>query len=238
MSKEKIISIIIPTYNEAENIGDILKRIIETLGKINIEYEILIVDDASADNTAGIAEKILGESGRAIRRVSEKKSLSLSVLDGIKQARGSAIVVMDADGSHPPELIPVFIKELKEGYDLIIGSRYVKGGGTKGFPFKRKFISAFACFLGRLVTKIKDNTSGFFCIKKSALDGVNLTPDGFKIGLEIFVKAHHASFKEVPFTFSDRMKGKSKLKPKVVAQYLNQILNLLVYKLSRNKCQS
>lgn len=233
-----MISIIIPTYNEAENIGEILKRIIEALRTVSINYEILVVDDASPDDTAGIAEKILGEAGRVIRRLSDKKSLSLSVLDGINQAKGQAIVVMDADGSHPPELIPVFIKQLEEGYDLIIGSRYVEGGGTRGFPFKRKFISGFACSLGRLVTEIKDNTSGFFCIKRSALEGVKLTPDGFKIGLEIFVKANHASFKEVPYIFSDRMKGKSKLKPKVVAQYLKQIHGLLLYKLSRNKCQS
>jgi dolichol-phosphate mannosyltransferase len=235
MSKEKTISIIIPTYNESDNVGDILKSTIEVLKNINVDYEILIVDDASVDNTAEIAEKILGDSGRVIRRVSEKKSLSLSVLDGIKQARGSAIVVMDADGSHPPELIPSFIHYLEEGYDLIIGSRYVKGGGTKGFPLKRKFISGFACFLGRVVTKVKDNTSGFFCIKKAALEGINLTPHGFKIGLEIFVKANFTSFKEIPYIFVDRIKGESKLKSRVVAQYLCQILNLLTYRIFRDR---
>jgi len=233
-----MISIVIPTYNEAENIGDLLKRIIEALGKLSVDYEILVVDDASQDGTAGAAEKVLGVSGRVIRRVSDKKSLSLSVLDGIKESKGNAVVIMDADGSHPPELIPVFIKKLQEGYDLVIGSRYVKGGGTKGFPFTRKFISGFACLLGRLLTRVKDNTSGFFCIKKAALESVNLTPDGFKIGLEVFVKANYTSFIEVPYNFSDRIKGKSKLKPKVVAQYLKQIMGLLAYKISRNKCRA
>lgn len=225
-----MVSVIIPTYNEAENIADILRRILKAL-EGSPEFEILVVDDGSPDNTSGIAEEALGKKGRVIRRNAGLKSLSLSVLDGIKEARGSAIVVMDADGSHPPELIPVFIRYLNEGYDLVIGSRYVKRGATENFPLRRKFVSGFACLLGRLVTKIKDNTSGFFCIRKTALEGANLTPGGFKIGLEIFVKANYASFKEVPYTFADRVKGQSKLKSRVVIQYLYQILNLLTYKI-------
>lgn len=229
------ISIIIPTYNEVENITDLLPRLIKVLDKIDAKYEILIIDDASLDNTAEIAQELLGQKGRVIRRVSDKRSLSLSVLDGIRQARGNIIVVMDGDGSHPPELIPSFIEGLDEGYDLIIASRYVKGGGTANFPLTRKIISRFACFIGKVVTGVKDNTSGFFCIRKKALEDIKLSPIGFKIGLEVFVKANIKTFKEIAYTFANRKKGQSKLNLKPILQYLCQVLLLLFYKRLKTK---
>ncbi len=235
MSDTEYISIIIPTYNEAENIADLLPRLIKVLDKIDAKYEILIIDDASPDNTAGIARELLGQKGRVISRASYKRGLSLSVLEGIRQAKGDIIAVMDGDGSHPPELIPYFIEGLNEGYGLMIGSRYVKGGGTLNFPLTRKIISHFACFIGKLVTQVKDNTSGFFCVRKRALENAKLTPIGFKIGLEVFVKADINTFKEIPYTFANRQKGASKLKLKPVLQYLYQVLSLLFYKSSKAK---
>ena len=236
MPEKKLVSIIIPTYNEAENVGDVLKRAISVLdGNGGIKYEILVIDDDSSDNTVGVAQEVLGEKGRAIRRIADIKSLSLSVLGGIKEARGDIIVIMDGDGSHPPELIPTFIKNIKEGCDLVIGSRYIRGGGTVNFPLSRKIVSRFACFLGRLVSNVKDNTSGFLGIKTSALEGVVLTPSGFKIGLEIFVKARVSQFKEVPYVFVNRVKGKSKLKTKTAIEYICQIFGLFKYKISKDK---
>jgi len=230
MSDKESVSVLIPTLNEAGNISDLLKRTINSLDSINIDYEILVIDDASPDNTADIAEKVLGQNGRVIRRKTDNKSLSHSVIDGIKQAKGDIILVMDGDGSHPPELIPSFIAGLYAGYDLIIGSRYVKGGSTLNFPLTRKIISHFACFIGKIVTSVKDNTSGFFCIRKKALEDAKLTPIGFKIGLEVFVKADIHSFKEIPYTFANRKKGESKLNLKPILEYLYQVLSLLFYK--------
>ena len=233
-----MISIIIPTLNEAGNIPDLLKRTFKSLDSIDIDYEILIIDDASEDNTADIAQELLGQKGRVIKRRENIRSLSLSVIDGIKKAKGDIIVVMDGDGSHPPELIPVFLDNLREGYDLIIGSRYIKGGGTQEFPFKRKIISVIACLIGRIVTEVKDNTSGFFCIRKEVLDNVNLTPRGFKIGLEIFVKSNISAFKEVPYIFINRKKGKSKLTLRPILQFLYQVFSLWVYKIFKSKNDS
>jgi dolichol-phosphate mannosyltransferase len=224
------ISILIPTYNEAENIGDMLKRTLSVLSGTAMDYEILVIDDASADNTARIAEEALGGKGKVVRRVAKNRSLSQSVLDGIREAKGDAVVVMDADLSHPPELIPGFIRQLNQGNDLVIASRYVPGGGVKNYPLSRQLISRFACLIGRMVTKVKDNTSGFFCIKKSVLENVLLTPRGFKIGLEIFVKANYKQFQEVPYIFIDRKKGTSKLKLKQACQYFIQVISLFKYK--------
>jgi len=232
-----MISILIPTYNEKDNISEILKRTILTLEKAFLAHEIIVIDDASKDNTADTAQEALGIHGRVIRRVAENRGLSESVLEGIAQVKGDAIVVMDADGSHPPELIPAFIRELNQGVDLVIASRYVRGGGVQDFPLSRKLISRFACLIGRMVTGIKDNTSGFFCIKKSALGGVNLTPHGFKIGLEIFVKANINKFIEIPFIFVNRKKGESKLKSKQVLQFISQLFSLLSYRMVNHKAK-
>jgi len=225
-----MLSIIIPTFNEAENIAEIIKRVRNALGPPDISYEILIVDDASQDGTAGIAEELLGTTGTVIRRSGLSRSLSLSVLEGIARAKGELIVVMDADGSHPPELIPEFLNEIDRGHDLIVASRYVRGGGSSGFPLIRRLGSRFACLIGSLVTPIKDNTSGYFCIRRSALDGVTLTPQGFKIGLEIFVKAKARSFKEIPYIFANRKRGRSKLKANTIRQYFCQVNTLRHYK--------
>lgn len=233
MPEPESISVLIPTYNEAQNVEWLLPKLIAELRKTAVKYEILIIDDASCDHTADIAEAILRENGRAIRRIACKRSLSLSILDGMKEARNAVIIVMDADGSHPPELIPVFLMHLGQGYDLVIASRYCGGGGTKDFPVIRLTASLFACLIGRLLTPVKDNTSGFFAIKKDALEHVLLSPKGFKIGLEVFVKANFNRFKEVPYVFVNRKKGKSKFKPKVILEYFQHILSLLSFRLSR-----
>ena len=103
-----------------------------------------------------------------------------------------------------------------------------------GFPVSRQIISRVACIFGLLVTTIKDNTSGFFCIRRRCLEGISLTPRGFKIGLEIFVKAKVSSFKEIPYTFINRSKGKSKLRSSLVIDYLFQIYNLKRYQWLRH----
>lgn len=236
MTSADLVSILIPTYNEAEIIEETLRRVLDTLDKSGIGFEILVIDDASYDNTADIAQETLGQKGRVICRHGNR-SLSLSVLDGINKSKGSFIVVLDADGSHPPELIPVFIEEFKKGTDLIIASRYIKNGSTENFPLSRKVFSLFACFAGRLVTDIKDNTSGFFGVKRNVLDKINLTPRGFKIGLEIFVKADFRSYKEIPYIFVNRKGGKSKFNLKPLFQFGLQLFSLLIYKtFKKYKC--
>jgi len=229
---QELVSIIIPTYNEAENIASTIKRAVSALTRSDIKYEILVVDDNSPDGTARVAGEALSGSGRVISRINRKRSLSLSVLEGIRQAAGNIILVMDGDGNHPPELIPELIKALSQGHDLAIASRYVKGGSSQERR-SRRIISRLACYVGSIVTNIKDNTSGFFCIRKDKLNLDLLTPVGFKIGLEIFVKSKVHSVAEVPFTFMSRIKGKSKFGSKEVMQYFYQLASLWGYKICR-----
>lgn len=228
----ELVSILIPTYNESENIAGIIEHIGRVLYGRRIGYEILVIDDASTDNTVQAAQMALGRNGRVIRRVADRKSLSLSVLQGIREATGDIIVVMDADGSHPAELIPQFVRAMDEGYDLVVASRYVKGGRIENLTLIRRIISKFACLLGRSVTGIRDNTSGFFCIRKKILEGVKLAPCGFKIGLEIFSKANiDNNYQEIPYIFTNRKRGRSKLSIIHAVQYLGQVLGLFTYKL-------
>ncbi|MCX5696495.1 MAG: polyprenol monophosphomannose synthase [Candidatus Omnitrophica bacterium] len=234
MPENIFLSLLIPTLNEEENIVGLLERVMGVLDNSGVTYEVVVIDDASVDRTPFLAENALGIKGKVIRRRAVKRSLSLSVLDGINISGAEYIIVIDADGSHPPELLPAMIRYLAAGYELVVPSRYVQGGGVKNFPFTRRLISKFACGVGRAVTRIKDNTSGFFGIKKSCLEGIILSPQGFKIGLEVFVKARYRSFIEIPYIFENRKKGESKLKGLVVLQYFLQVLGLIGYNLTKN----
>ena len=229
-----MISIVMPTYNEEENIRDILIRIVNVMNIAHLSYEIIVVDDSSLDETVNIAMDILNGYGKVICRIGKSRSLSLSVIDGINAASGQIVVVMDADGSHPPELIGEFYNQLALGFDLVIASRYIPGGGIRGLSLSRKIISYGACLLGKLVTSVHDNTSGYFCLRRFCLEGVNLTPLGFKIGLEIFVKAKYRHYKEIPYIFSKRVKGKSKLDSKVIVEYILQVIKLLRYRIFKS----
>ncbi len=225
---EKFISLIIPTFNEVENIKETLGRSIKVLESSGCTYEILVIDDSSPDGTAEAAQALLGNKGRVVIRRGRSPGLSVSIIDGISESRGECLVIMDADGSHPPELITEFIIAIRSGYDLIVASRYIKSGGTYKFPLCLRIISLLGCIFGSALTKIRDNTSGFFCIKKSALNEVAFAPHGFKIGLEIFVKAKYRNFKEIPYIFSARNKGRSKLSAKIILQYFQQYISLLL----------
>jgi len=153
------LSIIVPTYNEAENIGELIERI-ETSLK-GLDFEVIVVDDSSPDGTAEIAEEL----GRAYRNVKvikrpRKMGLASAALEGMREAKYRLIAVMDADLQHPPELLPKLLERAKEGYDIVIASRYVKGGGVEGWSLWRRLISRGATLLAHALfletRKVKD----------------------------------------------------------------------------------
>ncbi|MBI5361422.1 MAG: polyprenol monophosphomannose synthase [Planctomycetes bacterium] len=219
-----MISIIIPTYNESGNIVELLQRLFGVMEKTGLKYEIIVVDDNSPDNTAGIAGKVLPpQYGKVIVR-KDKKGLSSAVVDGIRLSSGSIVGVMDSDMSHPPELIPRMLRPILAGEcELAVGSRYVKGGGCNGWPLKRQITSRVACMLAMPFTAVKDSTSGFFFFKKEIIDTNKINTIGFKIGLEVFVKGRYKTVREIPYVFTDRKAGASKFSTRQILEYLKQL---------------
>jgi dolichol-phosphate mannosyltransferase len=227
------LTVVIPTYNEAKNITILVERTFKVFHECNLDAELIIVDDDSPDRTWEVAQQLKSTyCNLEVLRRFDKRGLSSAVLDGIQLARGNIIGVMDADLSHPPEKIPELVKPImSQQSDLVIGSRYVKGGDTENWPFKRKVSSKLATLTARGLTQIKDPMSGFFFLKKNVIEGVELNPKGFKIGLEILVKGRYKNATEIPILFRDRKYGASKLSAEVISEYLSQILRLYAYKL-------
>ncbi len=217
----KSVAVIIPTRNERENVA----RAIRGVREASPECNIVVVDDSEDNNmTAMLA---LFEGANVVR--GQHKGLGQAIIDGIKASRGDMTVVMDCDLSHPPAKIPELVKACRNGYNMAIGSRYVKGGSIVGWNTRRRFISLAASAMAYPITHLRDNTSGFFCFNTSILDGVDLKPDSWKIMLEILIKTR-AKAVEVPIEFKDRQAGESKFTRKEVFAYLTHVFKLALYR--------
>jgi len=219
-----MLSIIIPTYNEKKNLEELAKRIFNALKPHYIQYELIIVDDNSPDGTAEYAESLKSKYDIRVIRRPHKISLASAAINGFKAATGDIYCVMDADLSHPPDALYDMYKKIEnEGYDLVVGSRLVKGGGAKRWPWYRRIVSIVAQSLARPLTTVRDNTSGFFMLKKRVVDNAELNPIGFKILLEILAKGNYEKVMEYPIVFADREGGKSKLRTRQIFEYLKQL---------------
>ena len=183
------ISVIVPTYNEAENIKKLIPMIDSVLK--DYDYEIIVVDDNSPDGTAEVAKKLAEQYPVKVLIREKKKGLASAILYGFMNANGDVLGVIDADLQHPPELLGEMAKKIEDGYDIVIASRYVKGGGTEGWSFHRWLISKVAILLARPLTNVKDPMSGCFLLSYKPL-------------LEILVKNSYSRVIEI---FSYRMRG-------------------------------
>ncbi len=227
-----LISIIIPTLNERDALGFLFGELRETLARIpGYEFEIIIVDDGSIDGTREFVSSFKNFPWPLKLIERNKRGLSTAILEGFKNARGEILAVMDADLSHPPEIIPKLLDALKNS-DIVIGSRHIYGGGVEEWPFARKMFSRFATALARPISSgVRDPLSGFFFIKKSTLKNADLKPLGYKILLEIIVKCAPLKIIEIPYTFRNRSVGRSKLNWKVTIDYFRHLIRLYLYKL-------
>ncbi len=216
-----MLSVVVPTYNEAGSVTGLAERLHAALG--GREWELVIVDDGSPDGTADIAAALAPRIPTNVVRRAGKAGLASAVVAGFAAARGDVLVVMDADLSHPPELVPALVDALAGGADLAVGSRYVTGGGVMDWPLKRRVVSRIACLMGNALVPVRDATSGFFALKRSVIDGVTLNPIGFKIGFEVIARGRYKRVVEVPYTFRDRELGASKFGRREIVQYIVQL---------------
>lgn len=229
-----MISIVIPTYNEAAVIQETLRRAAVALRSTGEDFELLVVDDSSADGTAELAESVAREVPVRVLRRPGRLGLATAVLDGWAMARGEVLGVMDADLQHPPEVLSRLVKALQEkGADLVIASRYVEGGGTSDWTLTRRAISRSATHMAATVLPLKlasvgDPMSGMFLVRATALAGVRLAPLGYKILLEVLGKARYDKLVEVPYIFEEREHGSSKLGPRQYYEYLWHLGRLAV----------
>lgn len=267
------LSIIVPTYNESENILHLLQSIREKIPP-SLSSEIVVVDDNSPDRTGELVESY----SRTLERSSirdrdsnssehkmhvdgspidndqthfsvsvihrnEKMGLVSAIMEGIKFSKGQYILVMDADLSHSPDMIPKMVHELRSpDIDIVVASRYARGGSIKGWPFKRRMISRGAINIARfglrLNKRVTDPMSGFFAIKRHIIDNVKIDSAGYKILLEILVKSSDVGVKEIPYTFTNRKAGKSKLDSAVIWDYLKAVYQLYRYGQKSSKAMS
>jgi dolichol-phosphate mannosyltransferase len=228
------VSLVVPTYNEAGGLAELVAQTFAALRGAGIAGEMVVVDDNSPDGTGKVADELAEQYPMQVVHRAGKLGLATAVMDGFAVAKGGILGVMDADLSHPPSAVPAMVKAITErGAELAVGSRYVKGGGVANWPLRRQLISRFASLLAIVVTPVHDATSGFIVIRRQALDGVVLNPIGFKIGLEVMVKARYRKWEEVPYVFTDRRYGQSKFNNKEVANYLRHLLALTWFRLRR-----
>ncbi|HXF34352.1 MAG TPA: polyprenol monophosphomannose synthase [Candidatus Acidoferrales bacterium] len=227
-------SLVVPTYNEAGGIERLIVALDDVFRRNQLEGEIVVVDDNSPDGTGKIVDELGSRYPVRCLHRPGKLGLSSGVIDGWKFARpeSEALGAMDGDFSHDPNVIPAMVHALENGYGLALGSRYVKGGGIRNWPLRRKVTSLVAIALAKPLTPLRDITSGFFLVKRTALEGVELDPIGFKIGLEVIAKARYGRALEVPYVFSDRVAGQSKLNQGEIFNYLRQLRRIYAARLS------
>jgi dolichol-phosphate mannosyltransferase len=226
---EEKISLIIPTYNEKDNIAPLLERVAKALS--GCDYEVLVVDDNSRDGTIEAAQALASRYPVKVLVRQNERGLATAVVHGLKSAAGDVIGVMDADQQHPPEVIPALIKAIRDGADMAIASRYIEGGGCPNWGLSRKIISRVALVISHLLLPstrvVKDPLSGFFMFRRQGVAPEKLKPVGYKISLEVMLTGNFQRVVEVPYIFEDRSAGKSKLNPGQQLDYLRHLFSLM-----------
>lgn len=229
-------SVLIPTYNEKENLPLITWLLVKHFEESGYAYELIVIDDNSPDGTLEVAKQLQGLYGEdkiVLRPRKAKLGLGTAYIHGIKHATGNFIILMDADLSHHPKFIPEFIKVQEENnYDIVSGTRYSLGGGVYGWDLRRKLISRGANFLAQVLLRpgASDLTGSFRLYRKSVLEKLisRCVSKGYVFQMEMIVRARELGYTigEVPITFVDRVYGESKLGGTEVVSYAKGLLYL------------
>ena len=226
--------VIIPTFNEIENIEDIIRAVFA----LDKNFDVLIVDDNSPDGTAKKVGELQNEfrDRLFIEIRNEKAGLGTAYIHGFKWCLNrhyDYIFEMDADFSHNPVDLPRLYETCKNDADVSIGSRYIKGVNVVNWPMSRVLLSYLASIYVRVITgmKIKDTTAGFVCYKREVLEGIdldNIRFVGYAFQIEMKFKAYLRKFKivEIPVVFTDRTKGESKLSGSIISEAIFGVISL------------
>lgn len=227
-----LVSIITPTYNEAENLPILVERLHEALGLV--PHEIIVADDDSPDRTWEVGERLAADDPtvKVMRRFHDP-GLSASVLDGMSMARGDLLVVIDADLQHDTSVLPEMVSHVQSGLvDVCVGSRSTEGGGYGDWSASRRFVSWVATLIARLLLRVpvSDPMSGYFVVSRDAyeLTAPDINPRGFKILLEFIGRNRDLRVDEVGYEFSGRVHGETKLNRSVIRSYLLGVAELRV----------
>lgn len=208
-----VLSVIVPTYNERDSLPALVARLAEVARRVAME--VVIVDDASPDGTGALAETLAQESAVPITVVHRtgKAGLATAVIAGVEHARGAVLTVMDADLSHPPEILPDLLHAIAAGADIAVASRYTAGGGVERWPLLRRIVSRGATWVARTVLglSVRDPLSGCLAARREVLTESRYLGMGYKLLLEILVRNQSRRVVEVPYRFVDRQRGRSKL---------------------------
>ncbi|XP_071567265.1 dolichol-phosphate mannosyltransferase subunit 1 [Temnothorax nylanderi] len=229
-------SILLPTYNEVENLPIIIWLIVKYMEESELAYEIIVIDDGSPDGTLDMAkqlQRVYGEDKIVLKPREKKLGLGTAYMHGIKYATGNFIVIMDADLSHHPKFIPK-MAELQRylELDIVSGTRYAQGGGVYGWDFRRKLVSRGANFLTQILLRpgASDLTGSFRLYKKDVLEKLiqSCVSKGYVFQMEMIVRARQFNYTigEVPITFVDRVYGQSKLGGSEIFQFAKGLLYL------------
>ena len=229
------LGLVIATLCEAENIGGLLVHVCSVLSPLRISYEILVVDDDSSDGTGNVVLAIAADNPhvRLIVRKGER-GLAGAVMDGWRQSDADVLGVMDADLQHPPELLTQLYAAIQDGCDLAIGSRYTQGGKTEKWHPVRKLLSAVAVWaawsLQRARLRVKDPMAGFFMVRRHCVDNIQPQRTGFRLLLDVLVRGHIDSVREIPIAFGLRSRGASKANFRIGWDYAKLLVKLYAWR--------
>lgn len=226
----RLLTVVLPTYNESKNIPILIERLTKVLAKI--DYEILVVDDNSPDRTYEVVDQIGAKNPRVrcIRRIHER-GLSSAVMTGMASSSAKYYAVMDADLQHDEAILPGLLKAVnQEGFDLAVGSRAAEDGSFGEFSRLRRFISWTATMLAKMLlpVNVKDPMSGYFMVSREVFQQAEekINPLGFKILLEFLGRVPGLRVKEVGYTFRNRVHGETKLSGSVIRNYIVALMDL------------
>lgn len=227
------ISVLLPTYNERANLSSVVKRIDSVLRPLQPRYEIVVIDDDSPDRTYEVAKELADRYPvRVIKRTNEV-GLATAVVRGIDESHTDKLIVMDADLQHPPERIPDLLSEL-ETHDLVVASRFVNDDSVSHFGLIRQTMTFVANLLAWLcfprVRSVSDPQSGFFALRRSVIENIDLDPIGYKILIEIIVRGEYDCVTEVGYEFDERAGGHSNMTMGTIVNYLRHLGRLLITK--------